>query len=183
MPQGSLFVISGPSGAGKGTLVKRILERVPNTWVSISATTREPRAGEVDGIDYQFMTADEFERDIEAGGFVEWASVHSHYYGTPVAPIEEQLAAGKTVLLEIDVQGGFQVQDKLPQAKLVFIAPPNMEVLEQRLRSRGTDSEEAIVQRMHNAVGEMEASARYDAVIVNDDLDRATEELVKMIQS
>ena len=183
MPQGSLFVISGPSGAGKGTLVKRILERVPNTWVSISATTREPRAGEVDGIDYQFMTADEFERDIEAGGFVEWASVHSHYYGTPVAPIKEQLAAGKTVLLEIDVQGGFQVQDKLPQAKLVFIAPPNMEVLEQRLRSRGTDSEEAIVQRMHNAVGEMEASTRYDAVIVNDDLDRATEELVKMIQS
>lgn len=183
MANGSLFVISGPSGAGKGTLVHRVLDLVPNTWVSISATTREPRTGEVDGVDYQFMTDAEFEHVIEAGGFVEWARVHSHYYGTPVAPIEGALEAGKTVLLEIDVQGGFQVKEKLPQARLVFIAPPSMEVLERRLRKRGTDSEETIAQRMANAVGEMEASARYDVRIVNDDLDKATEALVEVIES
>lgn len=183
MPSGSLFVISGPSGAGKGTLVARLEERLPQIWVSVSATTRAPRGHEVDGVDYRFMSVAEFEKTIAEDGFVEWAKVHSNYYGTPLAPIREHLAAGDDVLLEIDVQGAFQVRAKLPQARLVFIAPPSMEVLEERLRGRGTDSEEAIEQRLRNAAGEMEASKDYDAVIVNDDLDRATDELVRVIES
>ena len=180
---GSLFVVSGPSGAGKGTLVARIMERVPNLWLSISATTRAPREGEADGVQYLFLTPEQFERDIAEDGFVEWANVHSNYYGTPVAPIREHLAAGQDVLLEIDVQGAFQVRDKFPDARLVFIAPPSMEVLEARLRGRGTDSEEAIERRLANARGEMEASSRYDAVIVNDDLDEATDALVEVLES
>ena len=183
MAQGSLFVISGPSGVGKGTLVKRVLSRMPDIWLSISATTRDPREGEVDGVDYRFMTTEEFERVKDEGGFAEWARVHSNYYGTPLAPIKEKLAAGITVLLEIDVQGAFQVKEKLPQAKLVFIAPTSLEVLEQRLRARGTDSEQTIQQRMHNASGELAAAQRYDAVVVNDDLDEATDELVEVLQS
>ena len=183
MSKASLFVISGPSGAGKGTLVNRIVKRAPDSWVSISATTRPPRTGEVDGVSYFFMSVEEFEAAIERDEFVEWARVHSNYYGTPVAPIEEHLNAGSNVLLEIDVQGGFQVAEKFPDAKLVFIAPPSMEVLEQRLRARATDSEEVIAQRMANAAGEMEASKRYDVVIVNDDLEEATETLLKVLES
>ncbi|MGI6032820.1 MAG: guanylate kinase [Coriobacteriales bacterium] len=180
---GSLFVISGPSGAGKGTLVSRVVKRIPSIWVSVSATTRAPRVGEVDGVSYVFMSTEEFERTIKEGGFVEWARVHEHYYGTPVAPIKEHLEKGDDVLLEIDVQGAFQVREKFPDAKLVFIAPPSMEVLEQRLRGRATDSEEEIARRLVNARGEMEASSRYDEVIVNDDLDRATDMLVKVLES
>lgn len=182
MSQGSLYCISGPSGAGKGTLVARVLETVPNSWVSISATTREPRKGEIDGVHYRFMTVEEFEQTIENGGFIEWANVHSNYYGTPLAPIEEHIRAGECVLLEIDVQGAFQVREKLPETKLVFIAPPSMEVLEERLRGRGTDSEEVIEKRMKNAIGEMEASGQYDCIIVNDDLEKATAELVSVLQ-
>lgn len=180
---GSLFVISGPSGAGKGTLVQRLVERVPHTWVSISATTRAPRTGEIDGLHYRFMTPEEFERIIEEGGFVEWANVHSHYYGTPTGPIIEHLEAGDSVLLEIDVQGGFQVREKFPDAKLLFIAPPSMEVLEQRLRGRGTDSDEEIAKRLRNAKGELEASKDYDIVVVNDDLEEATDKLAEVLES
>ena len=180
---GSLFVISGPSGAGKGTPVQRLVERVPHTWVSISATTRAPRTGEVDGVHYRFMTPEEFERTIEEGGFAEWANVHSHYYGTPTGPIIEHLEAGDNVLLEIDVQGGFQVREKFPDAKLLFIAPPSMEVLEQRLRGRGTDSDEEIAKRLRNAKGELEASKDYDVVVVNDDLEEATDKLAEVLES
>ena len=180
---GSLFVISGPSGAGKGTLVQRLVERVPHTWVSISATTRAPRTGEIDGLHYRFMTPEEFERIIEEGGFVEWANVHSHYYGTPTGPIIEHLEAGDNVLLEIDVQGGFQVREKFPDAKLLFIAPPSMEVLEQRLRGRGTDSDEEIAKRLRNAKGELEASKDYDIVVVNDDLEEAIDKLAEVLES
>lgn len=183
MPQASLYVISGPSGAGKGTLVERLLSRVPDIWVSVSATTRAPREGEVEGVHYFFLSPEQFQETVDADGFVEWARVHSNCYGTPVAPIQEHLAAGTDVLLEIDVQGGFQVRDRFPDAKLVFVAPPSMEVLEQRLRGRGTDPEDVIAQRLHNAGAEMDASARYDLVIVNDDLDKATDELVKVIES
>lgn len=183
MPQASLFVISGPAGAGKGTLVSRVLERVPNSWLSLSATTRAPRGSEVHGVEYLFLSVEEFERTIAEDGFVEWALVHGNYYGTPIAPIEEHLAAGGRVLLEIDVQGAFQVREKFPQATLVFIAPPSMEVLEQRLRARGTDSAEAIERRLANAAGELAAAGRYDVVIVNDDLEEATAELVKVLES
>ena len=181
--QGPLIVVSGPSGAGKGTLVKCVQKRVPDVWVSVSATTREPREGEVDGVHYRFCSVEEFERLIDGGGFIEWALVHSNYYGTPLAPIREQRAAGRTVLLEIDVQGGFQVRERIPEAKLVFIAPPSIEELERRLRGRATDSEETIAERLRNAEAEMEASARYDCIIVNDDLEKATEELLEVVQS
>ena len=183
MSQASLFVISGPAGAGKGTLVSRVLERVPDSWLSLSATTRAPRGSETHGVEYLFFSVEEFERTIAEGGFVEWALVHGNYYGTPIAPIEERLAMGGRVLLEIDVQGAFQVREKFPQATLVFIAPPSMEVLEQRLRARGTDSEEAIKRRLANAAGELAAAGRYDVVIVNDDLEEATAELVKVLES
>lgn len=156
---------------------------VPDAWLSVSATTREPRTGEIDGVHYRFFTVEEFENTIERDGFIEWAKVHSNYYGTPLDPIKEHLADGKPVILEIDVQGAFQVRKKLPQAKLVFIAPPSMEVLEERLRGRATDSEETIQRRMANAAGEMEAAKDYDIVIVNDDLEKATEELLKVINS
>ncbi len=182
MAHGSLYVISGPSGAGKGTLVNRVLEICPNIALSISATTRKPREGEVDGVHYHFLSVGEFEDTIEKDGFIEWAQVHSNYYGTPLAPIEEHLAAGDTVLLEIDVQGAFQVLEKLPQAKLVFIAPPSIEELERRLRGRGTETEEVIAQRLANATGEMDASKEYDYVIVNDDVERATKELARVLE-
>lgn len=178
---GDLFVISGPAGAGKGTLVSRVSERLDNVWVSISATTRAPRGAEVDGVEYFFHTVEEFEELIERGGLVEWARVHGNYYGTPVAPIQEHLAAGDAVILEIDVQGALQIRERFPEAKLVFIAPPSFEVLEQRLRGRGTDSEESIALRLQNAARELEAAERYDYVVVNDELERATEELSKVI--
>lgn len=180
---GALFVISGPAGAGKGTLLGRAVERLDNAWVSISATTRAPRGNEVDGVEYFFLTHEEFERRIEADGFIEYARVHGNYYGTPIDPIREHVAQGDAVFLEIDVQGAFQVREKLPECKLIFIAPPSMEVLEQRLRGRATDSEESIKLRLSNAAGELAQAPKYDHVVVNDDLERATNELVEVIQS
>ena len=183
MPASSLFVVSGPAGAGKGTLVSRVCERVGNVWVSLSATTRAPRGSEVDGVEYRFLSIAEFERLIEQDGFIEWARVHSHYYGTPIEPIRQHLADGSIVLLEIDVQGAMQVKRVFPDATLVFIEPPSMEELERRLRARATDSEEAIRERLENARGELAAAERYDVRIVNDDVETATDELVEVIES
>lgn len=183
MSEGRLFCISGPSGAGKGTLVGRVLELVPDAWISVSATTRSPRVGEIDGVHYFFMTEDEFKKTIDEDGFIEWARVHSNYYGTPIAPIRGHIAEGDCVLLEIDVQGAFQVKEKIPETRLVFITPPSMEELEARLRGRGTDAPEVIEQRLQNAQGEIDASKEYDYIIVNDDLDKATAELVSVLQS
>lgn len=180
---GALFVISGPAGAGKGTLLGRAIKRLDNAWVSISATTRAPRGSEVDGVEYFFLTRDQFERRIEADGFIEYAHVHGNYYGTPIDPIREHVALGDAVFLEIDVQGAFQVREKLPECKLIFIAPPSMEILEERLRGRATDSEDSIRLRLANAAGELEQAEKYDHVVVNDDLERATNELVEVIQS
>ena len=180
---GGLFVISGPAGAGKGTLLARAVDVLPNAWVSISATTRAPRGTEQDGVEYFFKTVEQFKTEIEADGFVEWALVHGNYYGTPIEPIKQHIAAGDAVFLEIDVQGAFQVREKLPEAKLIFIAPPSMEVLEQRLRGRATDSEESIKLRLANAKGEIEASKDYDHVVINDDLETSTAQLVEVIQS
>ena len=180
---GKLFVISGPAGAGKGTLLGRAVERLDNAWVSISATTRAPRGTEQDGVEYFFLTKEQFEEKIAQGGFVEHAFVHGNYYGTPIQPIKEHVAAGDAVFLEIDVQGAFQVQDKIEGCKLIFIAPPSMEILEQRLRARATDSEDSIKLRLANAAGELAQAERYDHVIINDDLEKATNELVEVIQS
>lgn len=183
MSKGTLFVISGPSGAGKGTLVNEVLSANPHLRLSVSATTRQPREGEVDGEHYYFMSIDEFKRNIEEGNFIEWALVHSNYYGTPLGPVQELLDQGESVILEIDVKGAFQVRNKLPETKLVFIAPPSIEVLEERLRGRGTETEDVIRFRLANAEGEMEAAKEYDRIIVNDDLNEATKELLSVLES
>ena len=180
---GNLIVLSGPSGAGKGTLVARVLERVPDSWVSVSATTRSPRPGEVDGVHYHFIGKETFDRMVAKGGFLEWAPVHGHSYGTPRASVEQAIAEGKQVILEIDVQGALQVRKSFPQARLIFIEPPSLEELERRLRGRGTESEESIRERMTTAKVELSQKMKYDERVVNDDLDRATDELVALIDS
>lgn len=183
MRKGNLFVISGPSGAGKGTLVGRIMDRVPDAWLSISATTRDPREGEVDGVHYFFVDDAHFDGLIENDGLLEWAQVHDARYGTPRMLVEEHMAAGGQVILEIDVQGAFQVREKIPAAHLVFIEPPSLEELEKRLRCRGTEDEASIAKRMHNARIELSHKMEYDIQLVNDDLDVCTHELMAYIES
>ncbi len=183
MRHGNLFVISGPSGAGKGTLVSRVISRLDDAWLSVSATTRNPRPGEVDGVQYFFVTVEEFQRMIEAGELLEWAQYSGRYYGTPRASVEEQVAAGKQVILEIEIQGARQVKAAIPDAKLVFIEPPSLEILENRLRSRGTEKEDEILARLETARLELSGKMEYNMLLVNDDLDAATEELLAYIES
>ncbi|MGP0065804.1 MAG: guanylate kinase [Isosphaeraceae bacterium] len=177
---GRLVVISGPSGAGKSTLVKRLLAHPElRLTVSISATTRKPRPGEVSGRDYDFLTPEEFERN--RGELLEFASVHGNFYGTPAEPVRRSMALGFCVALVIDVQGGFQVREKVPDALLVFIHVPSLEVLESRLRARGTDDEATIERRLAAARRELEMAPQYDVQVTNDDLDRAVEELAGIL--
>ena len=179
---GNLFVISGPSGAGKGTLVKALIEQVPDAWLSVSATTRKPREGEVDGMHYHFISNDQFDDLVRQDGFLEWAQVHSNKYGTPRAQVEQAIAEGKQAILEIDVQGAFQIKEKIPQSILVFIEPPSLEILEERLRGRGTETEDVIAARMSVATMELLEKIKYDIAIVNDDLDVAAKELVDFVE-
>ena len=183
MRTGNLFVISGPSGAGKGTLVARLVEEVPDAWVSVSATTRAPRPGEVDGVHYRFMTTDEFSDLVERDGFLEWAEVHGNYYGTPIEPIRQHMAKGGQVVLEIDVQGALQVRERIPEAHLVFIEPPSLDELERRLRGRGTETEDVIRMRMENAKVELSVKMEYDIRLVNDNLDESVNTLVGIVDS
>ena len=177
-----LYVISGPSGAGKGTLVALLMDLVPEAWLSISATTRQPRKGEIDGVHYLFLTTEQFEQDIENDGFLEWARYNNNYYGTPLAPIRQHLDKGQPVILEIEVQGAFQVREKFPEACLIFIEPPSLEELERRLVNRGTESPEVIRGRMETAKREMALKMEYDIRLVNDNLEQATEELVSIVR-
>lgn len=177
---GRLVVISGPSGSGKSTLVRRLLERPDlRLTVSVSATTRVPRAGEVHGRDYYFLTPEQFE--AIRGELLESAEVHGHQYGTPAGPVRRAIDQGLCVALVIDVQGGFQVRQKVPDALLVFIQIPGLDVLEARLRARGTDSPATIERRLANARRELELASQYDVQVVNDDLDRAVEQLAAIL--
>ena len=177
-----LFVVSGPSGAGKGTLVARVREQLPNLGLTVSATTRLPREGEIDGSSYYFLTPEEFDRRVEAGDFVEWAHVHGHCYGTLASEVERNLKQGSSLILEIDVQGALQVRDRMPEAVLIFIKPPSLEVLADRLVKRGTETDESLKLRLANAEQELALIDRYDEVVVNDDLDQATADLLAIIE-
>lgn len=183
MRKGNLFVISGPSGAGKGTLVASLLKKMPDVWVSVSATTRSPRPGEVDGVNYYFLDNAEFDAIIAEGGFLEWASVHDNKYGTLRSKVEERIAQGKQVILEIDVQGAMLVRKAMPEAHLIFIEPPSMEELEKRLRGRATEPEDVIIKRLKNAKVELSYKMEYDIQLVNDDIVSATDKLVAYIDS
>lgn len=180
---GNLFIVSGPSGAGKGTLVRALLDRVPDLWLSISATTRPPRPGELEGVHYFFLTRKEFERKIETGGLLEWAEVHGNRYGTPREVVERKIAEGRQVVLEIDPQGAQQVKERLPESILIFVKAPTLEDLRERLKGRGSETPEQIETRMARAIEEMELAGMYDFVITNDDVSRATDELVHIIDS
>ncbi len=158
------------------------MERVPDAWVSVSATTRKPRPGEVDGIHYYFLDDEAFDELIEHDGLLEWADVHGKRYGTPKRVVEEQIAAGKQVILEIDVQGAFQVKEKLPHAILVFVSPPSLEELRRRLMGRATEDSAEIERRLKTAEIELAQSPNYDKRFVNDKLDDAVDELVSFIE-
>lgn len=171
--RGALIVVSGPSGVGKSTLLRPALAAIPGLAFSVSATTRPPRPGEVDGVDYHFVDADRFAGLVEGGAFLEHAQVYDRRYGTLHAPVEAALARGDSVLLDIDVQGARQVRPRLPEAVLVMIVPPDVATLERRLRARGTESDDAIRRRMELVEGQLCALGEYDYVVVNDDRDAA----------
>jgi guanylate kinase len=176
-----VFVISGPSGAGKGTLTVELLKRVPSLTHSISATTRKPRPGEINGVDYHFVTDKEFDNYIADGDFLEWAYVHSNRYGTLKSAVRDQLRKGRGVVLEIDVQGGSSVKEQMPEAVLIFIEPPSMEELAKRLKGRNTETDEELEQRLKNAIREMEFAGKYDYIVINDDMNKAIDELVNIV--
>lgn len=167
------MVVSGPSGVGKGAVVERLLKALPDLRLSVSATTRPARPGEVEGVHYHFVDADTFQAMVDGGGFLEWASMYGHRSGTPRAPLERELAAGHDVVLEINVDGARQVRARTDDAYLVFIKPPSLEELELRLRGRGTETEAQIRRRLGNAAAELGTEAEFDETIVNDDLDTA----------
>lgn len=178
-----VFVITGPSGVGKGTLIKRLLERVPNLALSVSATTRSPREGEEDGVDYHFLTEDQFQERIAARDFLEFATYSGNHYGTLNSELDRCLAKGRSVVLEIEVQGATQVRAARPDSVQIFIAPPDESVLRERLRGRGTDSAAAIDRRLKTAEQELAQQDDFAHRIVNDDLDQAADELESIVLS
>ena len=182
MAQGTLFIVSAPSGAGKTSLVRALLDATASLQVSVSHTTRAPRAGEIDGRDYHFVSPAGFERMVEAGEFLESAEVFGNYYGTSQAEVEKRLDAGGDVLLEIDWQGAAQVRRRLPDAVSVFVLPPSRSALRDRLTGRGQDSPEVIRQRLSAAVGEMAHYAEADYLVINDDFAAALDDLRAIVR-
>ena len=180
--KGILIVLSGFSGAGKGTLMKEIMKQYDNYALSISATTRKPREGEVDGREYFFRTVDEFEKMIAQDELIEYAKYVDNYYGTPRAYVEQKLEEGKDVILEIEIQGALKVKEKFPETLLLFVTPPNVEILRNRLIGRGTESMDVIEDRMRRAIAESEGMDAYDYLVVNDDLQVCVEEMHHIIQ-
>lgn len=181
--QGILAVVSGFSGAGKGTIMKALLEKYDNYALSISATTRKPREGEVHGREYFFLSVDEFEKMIADDQFIEHARYVSNYYGTPRSYVEEKMAEGKDVILEIEIQGALKVKEKFPETLLVFVVPPSAEALKNRLVGRGTETMDVIESRMERALEEAEELDSYDYILVNDSVEKAVEDLHNLIQS
>lgn len=177
------FVITGPSGVGKGTLIRELLTRIPQLELSVSATTRPPRAGERDGRDYHFLSASEFERRVAAGEFVEHAHYSGNRYGTLRSELTHRARAGTPVVLEIEVQGARQVREAVPDAVQVFIAPPSMDALRERLEGRRTDSPTAVQERLQTAGAEMQARKEFGHVVVNDRLERASDELTAIVRA
>ena len=178
-----LKVITGPSGVGKGTLVKKLLEEDKNIWLSISATTRSPREGEVDGKHYFFLKQKDFKNLIKEDGFLEWAEFAGNLYGTPRAEVQKQLSIGKKVLLEIELDGARQIRKTFKDAFQIFIAPPSFKELEKRIRGRATDSEDDINRRLERAKYEINSQSEFDAIVINDDIDNALYELRRLIKT
>nr|WP_300149455.1 guanylate kinase [Propionicimonas sp.] len=179
---GDVTVISGPTAVGKGTVVQALRALHPKLWVSVSATTRAPRPGEVDGQHYLFVSEAEFDELVASDGLLEWALVHgSDRYGTPAAPVRAAVAAGRRVILEIEVQGARQVKARLPEVRTVFIAPPSFDALRDRLAARGTETPAQVARRLRTAEGELAAAAEFDHVVVNDDLGAAVGQLVELL--
>ena len=177
--QGAILVVSGPSGAGKSSLIEGLLKEIKDVYFSVSTTTRLKREGEEEGVDYYFISKEQFEKDIEEGEFLEWALVHGNYYGTSLKPVKKALHEGKLVIFDIDVQGHKIVKNKFPNLiTSVFITTPSKKVLKERLLKRKTDSEEIIEKRLKNAIKEMEEIKEYDFLIINDDFDDSLEKLI-----
>ena len=183
MPGGFLLVISGPSGAGKGTLVSRLVAARPECLFSVSVTTRPRRAPEADGVEYEFVSRENFEQRRAAGEFLEWAEVHGQLYGTPARFVDDGVRSGRVVVLDVDVQGGASVRRLRPDAVSVFVYPPSIEALRERLRSRKTDSTEVVEQRLRKAPEELVQYVEYDYLVMNDDLDRAIARLVAIVDA
>lgn len=181
--KGILVVVSGFSGAGKGTLMKRLLETYENYALSISMTTRQPRTGEENGREYFFVTREDFEHKISQGGLVEYAEYCGNYYGTPKEYVETKLAEGKDVILEIEIQGALKIKERFPTALLLFVMPPDARELKRRLEGRGTETAEVIEKRLLRAAEEAEGIENYDYIVINDDLELCTKELHAMIDA
>lgn len=183
MDKGLLIVVSGPSGAGKGTICDALRERFANIHYSISMTTRDPRPGETDGVNYYFSTNEKFEALLRDDAFLEHARVYDHYYGTPKKYVYDMLAQGNHIMLEIDIQGAMQVKEKYPEGVFIYIVPPSKAVLEERLRGRHTDAEDVIKGRLDKARRELEWMDQYDYLIVNDDLDTAIHKAAAILEA
>ena len=174
---GNLTVLTGPSGVGKGTIVRKILDNHSDVWLSISATTRRPRSGEIDGQHYLFLEKKDFQKIIDKEGFLEWASFSNNFYGTPKKNVKEKIEEGTNVLLEIELEGARQIRKSFPEALQIFLAPPSLSELEKRIRGRGTETEKAIRDRLEIANKEIIAKKEFDAVVINEDIDKAFREI------
>jgi len=181
--QKKLFILTGPSGVGKGTVVKEILGKDKNIWLSISATTRKPRDGEKEGENYYFLNEEKFKEMIEQNLFLEWAQFAGNYYGTPLSSINEKIKNGFTVLLEIEVEGARQIKEKFPNSLSIFLLPPDKKELERRIRNRGTENEESIRKRLSRANYEISASNQFDFALTNNNVYETARRIIKLIQT
>ena len=178
-----LIILTGPSGVGKGTVVKEILDKDKNIWLSVSATTREPRKGEREGENYYFLNQEKFKEMIEKKLLLEWAQFAGNYYGTPISSVNEKIKKGFTVLLEIEVEGAKQIKEKFPNSLSIFLLPPDKAELERRIRSRGTEKEDAIQERLSRASYEISASNEFDFALTNNNVDETAKRIINLIQN